>query len=49
MTGLNEKEHELERTNHFIKAGYDCLIIWDYEVKDKNKLVNKLKKFNRRI
>jgi len=46
MTGKKENIHESERINHFINSGYDCLIIWDFEFKNKKELINKLKKFN---
>lgn len=33
--------------NHYKKAGFNCLIIWDYEVKkDPNAVLQKIKAFS---
>ena len=34
--------------NHFKKFGYDTLVIWESELKDINKVKNKVIKFNKR-
>jgi hypothetical protein len=49
MTGEKEYIHENKRINHFINSGYNCLIIWDFEFKNKKELIKKLKKFNQEI
>lgn len=46
MTGKKETIHEEERTNHFVESGFDCIVIWDYELKEQEILINKLKTFN---
>lgn len=39
---------ELGRIMAYNSVGFDCLIIWDYELQDKTKILKKLKAFNRR-
>lgn len=41
--------HEIERINHFKKNGYECLIIWEEELQDLNKLSEKLIRFSKKI
>ncbi|GAH87162.1 unnamed protein product, partial [marine sediment metagenome] len=45
-TGLSRKEHELERIMHFKKFSFDTLILWENELKDEDKLVEKLQEFH---
>jgi G:T-mismatch repair DNA endonuclease (very short patch repair protein) len=45
LTGLSKLEHENERKKHFKKYGYDTLIIWEHELKNKNKIINKINEF----
>lgn len=45
LTGLSKIAHEDERKNHFKKFGYETLIIWESELKNKNKVINKIFKF----
>jgi len=46
-TGRTKIEEENQRINHFIRYGYQTLIIWEYELEDINDVVNKLKEFSR--
>lgn len=39
------KEHELQRIKHFERNGYNCLVIWELELKDLDKLETKIIKF----
>lgn len=42
----NETEDDInKRINHFKNEGYDCLIIWESELKNETELVEKIKKF----
>jgi len=41
----SNKDHEIERIEHFKKYGFDCLIIWGDELKSKDLLVQKIKNF----
>lgn len=45
VTGLKKKEHRKQRQEHFAKYGYKTLVVWEHELKDINKLKNKLIKF----
>jgi len=38
-------EHETERKEHFKKYGYDCLVIWESELKNLEELKQKILKF----
>jgi len=38
----NNKEHELEKINFFRDSGYDCLIIWENELKNIKNLSEKI-------
>lgn len=38
-------EHEQNRINHFKNHGYDCLIIWEHELKDLDQVIQKIKNF----
>jgi G:T-mismatch repair DNA endonuclease (very short patch repair protein) len=40
------EEHEQQRIDHFAKEGYKCLIIWEDELKDIEKLIEKILKFD---
>ncbi|MFH1359026.1 MAG: hypothetical protein ABIH37_04005 [archaeon] len=42
----HEIKEEQERINHFKGYGYDCLVIWQNELKDMEKLLCKIRKFN---
>jgi G:T-mismatch repair DNA endonuclease (very short patch repair protein) len=42
------EEHELQRIQHFEKNGYKCLVIWEHELKDIDKLKEKIKNFMER-
>jgi dCMP deaminase len=44
-TGRNKELEEYVRTSYFESLGYNTLIIWEYELKDENKLIQKLEKF----
>lgn len=48
-TGRVRKYEDTEegRIKHFSKYGYDCLVIWDYELKDLQKLTEKILNFDR--
>jgi GDP-mannose 4,6-dehydratase len=41
----HENEDEQNFKNHYNGCGYDCLIIWEEELRDKNKMVQKIKNF----
>ena len=41
----HREEDVEERSNHFMKEGYETLIIWDYELKNIEKVKNKILKF----
>jgi len=46
ITGRTKKQEESIRINHFKKYGYKILIVWEHELKNIEKLTNKLIKFN---
>jgi len=46
VTGIPNEQHEQERIDCFAQHGYQTLIIWEHELKDKNQVINKLKFFN---
>ena len=39
------EEHERQRIEHFEKNGYRCLVIWEHELKDVEKLKEKIYSF----
>jgi G:T-mismatch repair DNA endonuclease (very short patch repair protein) len=39
------EEHELQRIEHFEKNGYHCLVIWEHELKDIEKVKEKINEF----
>jgi len=45
ITGKEEYIHEYERKDYFNKHGYECLVIWDYEIKNIEILKNKIFEF----
>jgi len=45
MTGLTKNKHENKRKDHFIKFGYSTLIIWEHELKNIDRLTNKILNF----
>jgi hypothetical protein len=45
-TGKKKKEHKKERCAHFWNYGYNCLVVWEHELKDIKKLKNKLCEFH---
>jgi hypothetical protein len=45
-TGIPNEQHEQDRIDLFAKHGYQTLVIWEHELKDVEKLVNKLRKFS---
>jgi len=46
LIGKPEYLHEEERKNHFLKHGYDCLIIWESELNNIDQLKKKIKEFH---
>ena len=46
IIGKSTEEHENDRISHFKNNGYDTLIIWEHELKDLNKLKQKIMEFN---
>lgn len=42
----HRNDNPQERINKFRKFGFDCLVIWEHELKDLNVLKDKLLKFN---
>ena len=47
ITGRTKKQEEQQRIDHFTKFGYKTLIIWENELKDETKLLDKIDNFNR--
>jgi G:T-mismatch repair DNA endonuclease (very short patch repair protein) len=45
ITGRNKAGEEKKRINRFRKLGWDCLVIWDYEFFDFDKLKNKVLRY----
>jgi very-short-patch-repair endonuclease len=45
MTGIPEKQHEQERIKLFESAGYKTLMIWEHELNDVQKLLQRLNNF----
>ncbi len=45
MTGSSKEDHEKERTDHFKEFGYKILIVWENELKNRNKIQNKILNF----
>lgn len=43
---LSNEQHEQQRINHFAKYGYQTLIIWEYELKNENMILNRIKEFS---
>jgi len=43
--GIPEKEHVMDRISHFRKNGYDCLVIWERELKDKESIQRRVSNF----
>ena len=41
----HKKEEEQQRINHFKDYGYECLVIWENELKDKASLLSKIVNF----
>jgi len=46
-TGRSREQEENQRINYFKKFGWDTLIIWENELKNEEKLVNRIKEFVR--
>jgi hypothetical protein len=49
---IEPEEYERQRIEHFAKYGWKCLVLWDDELKDEQKLVDKVNSFlgeNRQI
>jgi len=44
-TGISNELHEKERINHFSKHGYNCLVLWESDIKDIEKLKGKILSF----
>jgi G:T-mismatch repair DNA endonuclease (very short patch repair protein) len=42
----SNEEHEIQRINHFKKDGWKCLVIWEEELKNIDKLQEKILKFD---
>jgi len=47
MTGRPKKQEEKNKINYFKKKGYSTLIIWEHELKNKNKLETKINQFTK--
>ena len=43
IRGIPTKQHVAERVAHFAKSGFDCLVIWEHEVRDEKLVVTKVK------
>ena len=46
---MSREDHEQDRINHFKKSGYKCLIIWEEELKEVEKIIEKIIQFNKQI
>ena len=46
---INEsrEDHERQRISHFEKNGYKCLIIWENELKEIDKVIEKIIEFDK--
>ncbi len=44
----HRNDNPQDRIDHFKKYGFDCLVIWERELKNKDSLFEKLKEFDRR-
>ncbi len=42
----HRNDNPQDRIDHFKKYGFDCLVIWERELKNKDSLLIKLKEFN---
>ncbi len=40
------RDTEMGRIEYFKKYGYSCLVIWEKELKDLNKVLEKIRNFN---
>jgi len=45
ISDKTREQEEHQRIDHFKKYGYDCLIIWEEELKSPDKVVEKIKNF----
>jgi len=45
VTGINEGDEEKGRIDHFSRYGYKTLVIWENELKDKDILKDKIRRF----
>lgn len=45
-TGISKEKHETERREHFKKYGFDTLVVWESELKNKEAVKNKIVEFN---
>jgi len=43
------KEHEEEKINHFKKEGYSTLVLWENDLKDEEKLKERILRFNNEV
>ena len=48
-TGKSKEIAEKEKKDHYAKLGFDCLIIWEYELKDLGAVKNKILNFSRQV
>lgn len=46
-TGKTKKQNKMDRKNHYKKYNYKCLVIWEHEFKDLNKIKEKIVRFNK--
>ena len=44
-TGRTKEQEENRLKSHYTKYGYDCLIIWESELKDPEKVTDKIRRF----
>lgn len=43
----SREEHENSRIKHFAKEGYKCLIVWEEELKEVEKVIKKVIQFSK--
>jgi len=45
-TGRNKQQEEQQAIDKYFEYGYDCLVIWEHELKDYENIVAKIREFN---
>jgi G:T-mismatch repair DNA endonuclease (very short patch repair protein) len=45
-TGVPVEQHVADRITHFAQYGFDCLVIWEHEMRDESAVLKKVEAFN---